>query len=55
VERVIKELGYGAVVQHNYINITNFSPCSSDSEGTSAYKRLRRELGAERQTEQHER
>lgn len=36
---------------NNYINITNYSSQSSDSEGTLAYKRMRRDLEYEKKIE----
>lgn len=36
---------------HYYINVTNFSPRSTDSQGTSAYKSFRRKFDSEKNQE----
>lgn len=52
---MVNRLGIGALQHHNhfntkYLTINSFSPHASDSEGTGAYKRLRRELDQEKQS-----
>lgn len=50
--RLVETLGIGTTNNfNNYITITNFSSQSSDSEGTLAYKRMRRDLEYEKKIE----
>jgi hypothetical protein len=53
VKALVQEFGLGNVfnINNNYINITNYSSQSSDSEGTLIYKRMRRDLDYEKKVE----